>query len=250
MTTRAKMMGSFFCFATILILIAPTARGAPQDASGGHFATFKQLLRERNVSLTGEALVAALRDPNPQVRYLAALVLAQDKVSNAVPAIADALKAEKVPETRANIALALAQLGDENGIVAMQEDCDDPGLSPSLRMYAAKYLCDLHKEGCLNAVEGVAGSAKDTGSRVLALSQLARFRHVSEADSDKIVSSMATALSDKEPTIRIAAGHGLSAFGSPAGIPYLQKAIAIEHDESVHSIMLADLHRLRENAPQ
>jgi HEAT repeat protein len=248
MTNRAKMSGSFVRFVTVLILIVPTINGASQDTSGGHFATFKQLLRERNVSLTGEALLTALRNTDPQVRYLAALVLAEDKETNAIPAIADALTTEKVAETRVNMALALAQLGDENGIAALRDDCSNPELAPSLRMYAAKYLLDVHSEGCLSSIEDVARSAKDPGARILALSQLARFQHASEADSDKIIRSLAIALSDKEPTVTIAASHGLSAFGSPAGVPYLQKAIAVEHDGTVRSIMQADLQRLQEKA--
>jgi HEAT repeat protein len=249
MTNRPKMTGSLVCcFITILILIAPTNSGASQDTSGGHFATFKQLLRERNVSLTGEALVAALRNTDPQVRYLAALVLAEDKETNAIPAIADALATEKVPETRVNMALALAQLGDENGIAALRDDCSNSELAPSLRMYAAKYLLDLHSEGCLNSIEDVARSAKDPGARILALSQLARFQHASEADSDKIIRSLATGLSEKEPMVMIAASHGLSAFGSLAGIPYLQRAIAAEHDRTVRSIMQADLQGLQQKA--
>jgi HEAT repeat protein len=248
MTNRAKMTGGFVGFVTILILIVPATSSASQDTSGGHFATFKQLLRERNVSLTGGALVAALRSTDPQVRYLAALVLAEDKEPNAIPAIADALTTEKVPETRVNMALALAQLGDKNGIAALRDDCTNSELAPSLRMYAAKYLLDLHSEGCLSSIEDMARSAKDPGVGTLALSQLARFQHASGADSDKIIGSLAIGLSDKEPMVIIAASHGLSAFGSLAGIQYLQRAIAVEHDGTVRSIMQADLQRLQEKA--
>jgi HEAT repeat protein len=245
MTKRGRMARGVGCSVTILVLIVLICGGASQDASTGRFATFKQLLVERNIALTEGSLVAALRNTDAHVRYLAALVLAEDKATDAASAIADALASEKVPETRVNIALALAQLGDENGFVALQKDCVDTALATSLRMYAAKYLLDLHNEGCLSAIEDVLRSTKDVGSRVLAMSQLARFQHASEGDADKILDSLTTALSDPDPTVRIAASHALGALGNLSAVPHLQNAIAVEHDEAVRPIMQADLRRLQ-----
>jgi hypothetical protein len=55
--------------------------------STGHFESFAQMLQERKIQLTEDSLVAALRNPDPDVRYLAALMLAQDKAGNAEGAI-------------------------------------------------------------------------------------------------------------------------------------------------------------------
>jgi len=233
---------------TLPILVALTASSASQDASAGRFATFKQLLRERKIPLTEEGLTAGLRNPDAHVRYLAALVLAEDKTASAVPAIESALMIEKVPETRVNIALALAKFGDKNGFSVLRESCDDAELAPHLKVYAAKYLLDLHDKGCLSSIEGVVQSSPDAGARVLALSQLPRFQEVSAADLERILGIAIEALSDQNPTVRIAASHALVELGNSSAVSPLEKEIASEHEEGVRSIMRADLRRLQEKA--
>src|ERR1700683_950744 len=151
--------------AAITLLCLGSISAPCQLASGGHFATFKELLRERGVELSEPSLVAALKNPDSHVRYLAALVLAEDKASDAMPAIADALYAEKVPETRANISLALAQLGDEKGFVTLESTCAKSETAAYLRLYAAKYLLDLHRGSCLTPAIAIIQSNADIGSR-------------------------------------------------------------------------------------
>src|SRR5260370_9412407 len=85
------------------------------SASGGALPTVAELLKRHNVELTQSALVGALRNPDPEVRYLAAQKLAEDKAVETIPQIMDALASEKVPLTRMNIAFALAQFGEETG---------------------------------------------------------------------------------------------------------------------------------------
>jgi HEAT repeat protein len=228
-------------------VIAFAVGSVSQDASPGRFTSLKQLLRERNISLTEDGLLAALRNADFHVRYLAALVLAEEKATGAVPMIAASIAAESVPEARVNMSLALAQLGDQRGLAALRKDCGDPELAPSLRMYAAKYLLDLHTEGCLASVESVLRSATDPGARVLALSQLARFQHAGGTNTEDIVVPMAEALADEDPTVRVAASHGLVALGAPSALPYLEKAAVAERNESIRSIMLSDLRRLQRN---
>ena len=232
-------------FSTALALVGIIAIAAdPQEASQGRFTTFRKLLQERHVQLTEVSLLAALQNPDPHIRYLAALVLAEDRSQDAVPAIANALAVEKVPETRVNIALALAQLGDEKGLAALQEDCGDPIIPAHLRMYAVKYLLDLHKDGCLSEAADVLRSATDSASRILALSQLPRFRHLSANDSDGITNAVCASLKDRDPSVRIAASHAIVALGDVHAVPRLRAAAAAEPEEAVRLIMHADLQRL------
>jgi HEAT repeat protein len=230
------------------VIIALAHGSVSQDASPGRFTTFRQLLRERNISLSEDGLSAALHNTDPHIRYLAALVLAEDKASRAVPLIAASIAIESVPEAKVNMSLALAQLGDERGLAFLRKDCSDPSLAPTLRMYAAKYLLDLHSEGCLASIESVLHSATDAGSKVLALSQLARSRYAAGTNTEEIVGAMAGALTDRESTVRVAASHGLVALGVPSGLPYLEGAASAERNESVRSIMQSDLRMLQGNA--
>jgi len=217
-----------------------------QEVSVGRSASFKELLRERNIELTEPALIAALQNPDSHVRYLAALVLAEDKSTDAVPAIMEALAIEKVPETRVNIALALAQLGGKKGFAKLQGTCDDAEAAPYLRMYAAKYMLDLGEENCLAAVTEVSQSTADLGSRVLALSLLPRFQHASADDSRKILSAGLKALLDSQAEVRIAAGDAVVRLGNLSAIPSLERAIMREQDEAVRSQLNLDLERLKE----
>jgi hypothetical protein len=75
-------------------------------------------------------LLAALRSPDDKVRYLAALRLAEEADTDAVPTIEDALKVEKIPETRTNIAIALVQLGQGTGAVELSAECERRNLCP------------------------------------------------------------------------------------------------------------------------
>jgi HEAT repeat protein len=90
-----------FRIASILIVI-PLAVGISvfsqerSSASSGHFATFSELLKDHNIERTTSALIVALQNPDAYVRGLAALVLAEDRTSSAIPAIKEALTAEKV----------------------------------------------------------------------------------------------------------------------------------------------------------
>lgn len=175
------------------------------------------------------------------------MVLAEDKETDAISAITEALNRESNPETHVNMALALAQLGSDKGDVSLTEACTDAHLAPMFRVYAAKYLLDLGKESCLSTLESLVRSGTDPGVRVLALSQLARFQDAGAADSQAVLDSVLGALSDKESLVRIAASHALVSLKSVSAIPNLKQAIVAEQDEGTRSILEGDLRELREN---
>lgn len=219
-----------------------------QQASGGHFASFKELLRDRIIDLSQPSLTSALRNSDSHVRYLAALVLAEDGASGALHAIKEAFATEKVPETRVNMALALAQLGDEKGSDALRATCADAEV-PQFRIYAAKYLLDLGHEDCLGTVVETSQSSSDLAARVLALSLLPRFRHASSDDSQRIVGAAMKSLQDAKPEVRMTAGDVLKNLGNASAISSLELAIAREHDETVRSRLQLDLEGLKEKRP-
>jgi HEAT repeat protein len=240
---RFRILTIVLAILLVMRISAFPQKGSP--ASSGHFATFRELLESRNIDLTTSSLIGALQNRDSHVRYLAALVLAEDKATTAIPAIKEALTAEKIPETRVNIALALAQLGDAQGFTALESTCNNTDAPAYVRMYSAKYLLDLHKESCLDTVVMVAQSADDFGSRIAALSLLPRFQHTSASSSQEILAAILKALSDRESVVRIAASDALGVLGDTSALPYLQHAIVSEQDETVRSRFQADLERLQ-----
>ena len=108
-----------FLYESLRTLILAVALVGSQPISQQGFGekpqTFGDLLKRPNIELTQQGLVDALRNTDPEVRSLAAHKLAEDKAVETIPAIKDALATEKVPWTRMNIALALAEMGESIG---------------------------------------------------------------------------------------------------------------------------------------
>ena len=91
-------------FVTLILAVALVG-GQPSSQDNGPGLTFGELLKRHNIQLTQPGLVDALRNTDPDVRYLAALKLAEDKAVETIPAIKDALASARVNdlETGAHI---------------------------------------------------------------------------------------------------------------------------------------------------
>ena len=228
------------------ILCASAQSVGPRD---GRLPTTEERLKRHNVASNAPALVQALRNPDSEVRYLAAQKLAEDKDKEAIPDIVRALDSETVPATQINMAFALAQLGDERGFTALTKSCDDQKIKPGLRVRAAGYLLNLNNESCLKAVMTVLRSDADFDSRMLGLSLLGRFHHISDEDSKSMCAAAVQALTDPTPAVRISASTALVALGNPAAIPALERAVDSETDEAVKSQMKSNLERLQQDHP-
>jgi HEAT repeat protein len=207
--------------------------------------TLTELLKQHHVDLTEAGLLGALQNPDAQVRFLAAARLAEVKAMDAIPAITEALTAEKVPETRINIAFALAQLGEETGVVELTSACVKPDLPDNLRLRAAGYLLDLKKSGCLATTLSMLKPDADPGSRIQALSLVQRYDHLSADDFRKSLDLIVKALTDQTTAVRIYASLALGTFGDASAIPPLQNAIANEQDDGVRSQMQESLELLQ-----
>ena len=132
----------FLCKSFVTLILAVTLVGSqsiPQENVGA-VPTFGELLKRHNIQSTQSALVDALRNTDPEVRDLAANKLAEDKAVETIPAIKDALASEKVPWTRMNIALALADMGESIGFDTLEDNCKNKGMSGDIRTRSAEYL--------------------------------------------------------------------------------------------------------------
>src|SRR5581483_2937596 len=195
-----------FLFAVLSLAVV---RGAAAQQSpevqvdlGTHHFSIGDLLHMHNIDLTAPSLVAALRNTDPEVRWLAAVQLQEDKVVEAIPAIYQALESEKAPRARVNMALALALLGDPGGRDELHRLCADETFPPEFRLYAVRYMFDLHvskDESCLRAAEQIANHTRAYRSSALEL--LPRFHDLTPEESDKVFRIVARRLKDPEPTV-------------------------------------------------
>jgi len=242
----------------VFVLIPSTSAQQPEAQVGSvRLSRFGDLLRELHIELTEPSLLRALKNPNPEIRDLAAMKLAEDKAVDAVPQVKEALEAEKVPRARVNIAVALGLLGDPGGRDELKRLCADENFPPEFRLYAVRYMFDLgvgKDEGCLNAAEAivqmVAADYLTAGYRVTALELLTRFRNLTQEESQTIFELVVHRLEDSEPVVQMAASGALVSLGNPAAIPYLEAMIAREQDENIRSVLEANLKKLREKGKQ
>lgn len=187
--------------------------------------TFGELLRRHNIELTQSALIAALKNPDPDVRYLAAHQLAGDGATEAIPEIKQALASEKVPQTRMNIAFALAVMGESVGFATLEDNCKNDKMSADIRARSAEYLLRLNRDttSCLSGVLDVLKTGSN-GYRMMAAELLPRYRNLSKEDSEKVFTGLVGALHAPDPAVRMAAGRALADFGDTRGIAELGRA--------------------------
>jgi len=240
-------------FVSFLLTTASIAGQQAPEVSQAKLFTYGELLRQHNVALTESALTNALKSADADVRYLAAMKLAEDKASDAIPSIRQALEIEKAPRDRVNIALALGLLGDENGGTELKKVCRDKSFVPEFRLYAVRYTLDLHSKDdtdCLTAAREISVSPTATvADRVAALSLLTQFGSLTPSELRKTSAVMQESLGDPEPTVRMAASNGLAGLGATSAVPFLASAIAKEKDENVRAVFKADLARLQGGGP-
>jgi len=244
---RSQPLVVVLAFVALIATNASSQTNSPLIVTGNPRSVAEQL-KQHGVELTNEGLLKALKNVDGEVRYLAAEKLAEDKVEEAIPSIAEALNVEKMPVTRINIALALAQLGEDKGIVVLKKSCNNQDLPGYLRARATTYLLDLKRDDCLNATLDMLQSAGDPDTQIQALSLLPRFQNASKQQSQKILDAIVKNLADPAPAVRINASIVLARIGDPLGIPYLQTALASEREEVVRLQMEADLKRLQGTA--
>jgi HEAT repeat protein len=223
------------------------ARAEGQYIGGSfHTRTVEQALQEYHVALTKPALIEALKSAIPEVRPLAAYkLLVNDRALDTIPLVEAAVAGEPVGRIKMQIALALAQVGDNVGISTLQNTCDDRHLEMSDRVEAAGYMLRLGRESCFEAViEALQYNDEKSNSRQVALSLAPDFSQLPAAD--QILRSVLTNLADTDPGVGIDASHALAAWGKSSAVPPLESAVRSEQDDAVRAQMQADLSALRE----
>lgn len=165
-------------------------------------------------------------------------------MTDAVPAITDALRAETAPLTRVSLAFSLAQLGSELGVSALKTTCNGAEERPYVRMVAALYIQWMHNEGCQGAVIQVLHSRADPDALIQALS-LVPTLHLSDDDSKRAFQATVDALADQSAGVRMTASSILGKLGNALAVPYLEEALRKEQNEGCIIQMRLDLERLQ-----
>jgi len=148
---------------TLLMVACPTASAqvaplAPRWLAGTPpppVETFADGLARHHIDLTETALIAALADPDGEVRSLAAAQLAAMDDHPALTAILDALDAEPDPQVQVNLAGAATWLGSNRALDRLQRLCQNLNVPSTTRLDAARYVSNKELPTCFSAVEQI-----------------------------------------------------------------------------------------------
>lgn len=197
-----------------------------------------EALRDYGIELTEPSLVAALGNPNPKVRVDAAMVLAEVRDFDKIPAIQRAFAAEQNSMTRLGLASALASLHDASGIQYLQATCANSA-SSAREVFPALWALDalsLPSSGCADNLLSLID--RDVDERDALLSLLPDvYRGATPEDSERILKTAEGMLLDvnQQPSVRLAAGSSLAQMGAPSSVETIRSALSREADPTMRS---------------
>ena len=180
-----------------------------------------QAAAAEGAEMAGDAILAALADPQPRVRREAARALARLHDPRAVEALLQGVEA--APDLLEEETIdALGALGDPEAIPALVAALDNP--RPLLRRAAARALGRIGGEAVVAPLEKAAAHG-DTDLRRAALQGL---RQSGARDSSAVV---AAALDDPHPSVRTAA-EAISELQLRPAAPALRRTLGARGDEA------------------
>jgi HEAT repeat protein len=190
--------------------------------------TFAAGLERHNIPLTEPALLAALRDPDGEVRSLAAAQLAAMDDHPALREIVRAIQDERDPQVQVNLAGAGSWLGSRLAIEQLESSCRDVNIPSTARLDAARYISHKQLATCFPAVREIAQNDQDADVRVQAV--MAGLSYRGQADGARMIA--VRALNDLEPAVRIAGADALRSLRATTEIGPLESALQTEGDET------------------
>ena len=206
--------------------------------------TFVQALSRHGVAVTEPALVDALRNPDKEVRGLAAAELAELKATDSLREIMHAAEIEKDTLTKVNIAAAATWLGSPDGLNLLKRVCVDSTLPPYARLNAARNVFDKGDHTCFTAVADMMLPSADLDTRIGALYLLSQLHDRTEDESRRVLQLLVAALTDPDLRMRLETCQGLRWLNNPGTITPLRNALATEREEIVRTQMQSTLDSL------
>jgi HEAT repeat protein len=147
--TMRHILSCGLCLVSLTVLLTLVTNGVTQAPD-----TFAQALTRHHIALANPALVEALRNPDKEVRGLAAWQLAETKDKDSLPQILQAVQSEKDARAIVNLASAAAHLGSSEGIAALEAVCHDSSVPDLVRSDAARHLFDQNNRACMPDLVG------------------------------------------------------------------------------------------------
>jgi HEAT repeat protein len=190
--------------------------------------TFADGLTRHNIPLTEPDLLAALKNPDPEIRSLAAAQLAASDDHAALKFMITAFTDERDPQVQVNIAGAATWLGSNIAIEQLKTVCRDINQPSTARLDAARYISNRQLPDCFPAVREIARNDQDPTVRVLAITAALNYR----GQSDGAGRIAVQALNDIDPTVRVTAADSLRSLRDTDAIPALHSSLQSEGDET------------------
>jgi HEAT repeat protein len=220
----------------LLLMVSAGARGqvaplAPRWLAGTPpppVETFAAGLERHNIPLTEPALLAALRDPDGEVRSLAAAQLAAMDDHPALKEIIRAIQDERDPQVQVNLAGAGSWLGSRLAIDQLETSCRDINVPSTARLDAARYVSHKQLATCFPPVREIAQNDQDASVRVQAIEAAVAYR--GQADGARMIA--VRALRDLDPSVRIAGADALRTLRATDDIGSLESALRSEGDDT------------------
>jgi HEAT repeat protein len=207
--------------------------------------TFADGLTRRHIDLSEAALIAALANPDGEVRSLAAAQLAAMDDHPALTAILDAMEAELDLQVQVNLAGAASWLDSRRALDRLQRLCQNLNVPSVTRLDAARYVSNKELPTCFSAVEQVEQSDRDAGIRVLALATAVNY----PGQGDRAQALAISALTDRDPTVRIAAVESLRVLHATGAVDAVRRALQVEGDDTTREHLRAAIPALQHTDP-
>jgi len=226
------------------------ADGQVLPSSQGRIITVAEALKDHGIDTAPASLIAALKNSDPYVRSLAANMLAQDRILEAVPLIESALTAETDPQARIGISGALSSLNDPKGAESLQAMCRDSKLPIRFIIESALHLqiLRLPSGACVERLLDPLKIGNDASYRDSALYPLtAMYREVAPDQAGRILAVIEGLLKDpaQQMNVRLMASHALVQIGAPSSVEAFNTAILGEQDPNIKARIQADLDTLQ-----
>ena len=220
---------AFFLAAATVTLSAQVAPLAPKWLAGTPpppVETFADALTRHHIDLTESALIAALQNPDGDIRSLAAAQLAAMDDRQALKPILEAMESESDLQVQVNLAGAATWLSSNRALDQLQRLCQNTNVPDATRLDAARYVSHKELSTCYSSVEEIAQRSNDPNIRILALQTAATYR----GQADKANALLVSALSDRDPAVRVAAADTLRLEKVASAIDALARALPLEGD--------------------
>ena len=235
--------GQSRCFWYVLAIVVCLL--LPQNGLASGLETFAQALTRYHIELSKPALIEALQNPNEGVRGLAAWQLLEEKADDTLPQILQAVRDERNPGTKVNLAAAAAAFGSKEGAAALAALCHDSALPGYVRTDAARHLVHDEKDrSCVADLITMMASAADPETRVQTMNMLSQMTHLTEFESAEVLRYTLEALREPDLSLRLNAISALTALRDRKAIPYLRAAVQVEQDQTIRLQMNASLETL------